>query len=90
MKKKTKTTTHRQQSTKIGSGRNVSGSNGNDNDNGDNNDGNGDSGNDDNNDGSGGGRRATAAANGMVWGRHHVAGGSGNRNKAEIGTMWVQ
>jgi hypothetical protein len=40
--------------------------------------------------GSGGGQSATAAANGsLVWGRCQVAGGRGNGNKAEMGTMWV-
>ncbi len=47
--KKTKAVTHRQQSTKIGSRRNVGGGgNGNDNNNGNDNDGDGDSGNEDN------------------------------------------
>ncbi len=87
--KKAKVVTHRQQSTKIGSGRNVSGSgNGNGDDNGDNNDGDGDSDNDDDDD-SGSGRRATAAAKGMVWGGHQAARGGGNGNKAEMGLMWV-
>ncbi len=49
-KKKTKAVTHRQQSTKIGSGRNVGGGDGNIYDSGDNDDGNGDSGDDNNND----------------------------------------
>ncbi len=89
--KKTKVVTHRQQSTKIVSGRNVGGgSDGNGDDNGDDNDGNGDSNNDDNDDGGGScGQRATAATDGMVWGRHQAARGSGNGNKAEMGTMWV-
>ncbi len=89
--KKTKVVTHRQQSAKIGSGRNVGSSgDGNGEDNGDDDDGNGESDNDDNDDGgSGGGQRAMAAANGMVWGRHQVARGGRNGNKAEMGTMWV-
>jgi hypothetical protein len=89
--KKTKVVTHRQQLTKIGSRRNVVvGGNGNSNDNGNNNDGDGDSNNDNNSDGDkgGGSRRATAAADCMVWGRHQMAIGGGNRNKAEMGTMW--
>ncbi len=70
--KKTKVVTHTQQSTKIVSGKNVGGSvGGNGNDNGDNDDGDRDSDNDDDNGGGGGGScRATAAADGMVWGRH--------------------
>ncbi len=89
--KKTKVVTHRQQSTEIGSGRNVDGSgSGNGDNNGDNNYVNGDRDNDGNNDSGGGGcRRATAAADGMVWGRHQAARGGGNGNKAEMGTMWV-
>ncbi len=71
------------------SGRNVGGGgNGNGNNNGNKDDGDSDSGNDDNND-SGGGRRATAAAEGMVWGRCQMAGGSGNQNKVEMRTMWI-
>ncbi len=45
-------------------------------------------GNDDDDDG-GGSWRAMAAADGMVWGRLQAAGGNGNGNKVEIGTMWV-
>ncbi len=87
MAKKTKAVTHRQQSTRIGSKRNVvGGGDGNGDNNGDNDDGDGDSSNDDDDDGC---QRAMAAADGMVWGRHLVAGGSGNGNKAEMGTMWV-
>jgi hypothetical protein len=53
--KKTKAVTHRQQSTKIGSGRNVGGSSkGNGDDNGNNNDGNGDSSDNNENDSSNG------------------------------------
>ncbi len=76
--KKTKAVTHRQQSSKIGSRRDVgSGGNGNCEDNGKNDDGYGDSDNDNNDDGSvGGGRRAMAAADGMVWGRRQAARGS--------------
>ncbi len=87
--KKTKVVTHRQQSTKIGSGRDDGGrGNGNGKDNGNDNDANGDSNNDDDNDGSGGGsQRAAAAADGMVCGRHQVARGRGNGNKVEMGTM---
>jgi hypothetical protein len=87
--KKTKAVTHRQQSIKIGSRRNVGGSgNDNGNDNGDDDDGNGDNGNDNKDDGSSG-QRATAATDGIVWGRCQAAGGGGNRNKAEMGIMWV-
>jgi hypothetical protein len=87
--KKTKVVTHRQQSTKIGSGRNVDGGgNGNGDDNVNDNDGIGDSDNDDNDDSGGGGRRVTAAADSMVWGRHQLARGSKNGNKAEMGIMW--
>ncbi len=55
--KKTKAVTHRKQSTKIGSGRNIGGGgDGNGNNNGDDDDGDGDSGDDDDNDsGNGGG-----------------------------------
>jgi hypothetical protein len=54
--KKTKAVTHRQQSTEIGSSRNVGGGgNGNGDDNGNDNDSNGDSGNDNNNDSRDGG-----------------------------------
>jgi hypothetical protein len=89
--KKTKVVTHRQQSTKIGSGRNVGGgSNGNGNDNGKDNDCNGDNDNDNINEGvGGGGRRAMAAADSMVRGRHQAARGGRNGDKAEMGTMWV-
>jgi hypothetical protein len=89
--KKTKVVTHRQQSTKIGSRRNIGGGvNGNGNDNCNNDDGDGDSDNDDDDDGSSGsGRRAMAATDGMVWGRHQAARGGGNGNKVEMGTMWV-
>jgi hypothetical protein len=82
--KKTNVVTHRQQSTKIGSRRNVgSGGNGNGDGNGNKDNGDGDSNNDDDNGGGGGsGRRAAAAADGMVWGRHQAARGSGNGNKA--------
>ncbi len=45
-------------------------------------------GNDNDDDGSGS-RRATAAADGMVWGRRQAAGGGKHGNKAEMGTMWV-
>jgi hypothetical protein len=45
-------------------------------------------GNDDNNDCSGS-QRATAAADGMVWGRCQAAEGGGYGNEAEMGTMWV-
>ncbi len=45
-------------------------------------------GNDNNNDG-GGSLRATAATDGMVWGRRQAARGGKNGHKAEIGTMWV-
>ncbi len=74
--KKTKVVTHRQQSTKIGSGRNSGGgsSDGNSDGNGKDNDGGSDSNNDDDNDGGmGGGRRAMAATDSMVWGRHQAA-----------------
>ncbi len=89
--KKTKVLTHRQQSTKIGSGRNVVvGGNGNSNKNGNDDDGVGDSNNYDDNDCDGGsGRRAIAAADSMVWGRHQAARGGRNGNKAEMRTMWV-
>jgi hypothetical protein len=89
-KKKTKAVTHRQELTKIGSGRNVGGGgNGNGNDNGNDDDGNGDNGNDDNNDGNGSCQRATAAADSKVWGRRYAAGGDRNGNQGEMGTMWV-
>ncbi len=79
--------THRQQSTRIGSGRNVGGGgDGNGDNNGGDDDGNGDSGDDNDNDGP---WRTTAAADGMVWGRRQAAGGGKNGNKAEMGTMWV-
>ncbi len=80
--KKTKVVTHRQQSTKIVSGRNVGGgSDGNGNGNGDDDDGNGDSNNDNNDDGGGScGQRVTAAADGIVWGRHQAARGGRNGN----------
>jgi hypothetical protein len=45
-------------------------------------------GNDDDNY-SGNDRRVMAATDGMVWGRGQVAGGGGNGNKVEMGTMWV-
>ncbi len=85
--KKTKAVTHRQQSTRIGSKRNVGGGGDSNGDNkGNNNDGDGDSGNDNYNDGH---WRATAATDGMVWGRGKAARGGGNGNKVEMGTMWV-
>ncbi len=91
--KKTKVVTHRQQSTKIDSGRNFgSGGEGNGNNNGNDDDGDNDSNNDKDDDGGGGSsgsQRATAAADGMVWGRHQAARGGRNGNKAEMGTMWV-
>ena len=39
--------------------------------------------------GGGGSRHATAAVNGMVWGRCQAARGGGNGNKVEMGIMWV-
>ncbi len=79
--------THRQKSTRIGSGRNVGGGgDGNGDNNGDNNAGNNDSIDDNDDDGH---QRAMAATDGMVWVRCQADGGGRNGNKAEMGTMWV-
>ncbi len=83
--KKTKVAKHRQQSTKIGSGRNiVSGGDGNSDDIGDDNDGNLDSNNDDNNDGGGGGVAGEQQQLLTAW----YGAGIRRPKAAEMGIKW--